>query len=91
MQEKLSSTTTKLFEAKNSNVQLKNDLKIASKLLQQEVGETFDIIRNTNCNSNWRGRAQIICDLQQKNNDLKEKLKQIQEKGKLQLYSWSSL
>lgn len=83
MQEKLSSTTTKLFDAKNANVQLKNDLKIAGKLLQQEVGESFDALRSTaNCNSNWRGRSQIICDLQQKNIELKEKLKQLQEKGK---------
>lgn len=81
LQEKLNTTTNKLFEAKNLNMQLKNDLKIASKLLQQEVGENFDTLRNTSSNSNWRGRAQIICDLQQKNNDLKEKLKQLQDKG----------
>ncbi|KAF2895735.1 hypothetical protein ILUMI_10439 [Ignelater luminosus] len=82
LQEKLNSTHSKLCEARNSNTQLKNDLKMANKLLQQEVGESFETLVNSN--TNWRGRAQIICDLQQKNIDLKEKLKMYQEKEKSQ-------
>lgn len=79
LHEKLNTTTAKLFEAKNLNVQLKNELKVANKLLQQEVGESFESLQNMiGTNPNWRGRAQLICDLQQKNNELREKLK---EKG----------
>lgn len=64
-------------------MQLKNDLKMANKLLQQEVGESFETLSLlANSNPNWRGRAQIICDLQQKNTDLKEKVKMYQEKEK---------
>lgn len=76
MQEKLSNTSSKLFEVKNINIQLKNDIKMANKLLQQEIGESFDTLQHiNNTNSNWRGRAQIIFDLQQKNNELRENLK----------------
>lgn len=85
LQEKLSSTSQKLFEAKNSNMQLKSDLKLANKLLQQEIGETFENMQN-NANSNWRGRAQIICDLQQKVRELKDKLKDVQTKGKFSFF-----
>ncbi|XP_044264595.1 girdin-like [Tribolium madens] len=80
LQEKLNYTTNKWIEEKNLNLQLKNDLKRANKWLQQEVGEKFETLLSLNSsNSNWRGRAQIICDLQQKNQDLKEKLKLFQD------------
>lgn len=78
LQEKLNHITAKLFEVKNSNTQLKNDLKLANKYLLQEVGETFEKLQSNVNNSNWRGRSQIICDLQQKNSELKEKLKTMQ-------------
>lgn len=77
LQEKLNCANSKLFETKNINMQLKNDLKLANKFLQQEIGESFDTLQSlSNSSSNWRGRAQIICDLQQKNSELREKLKQ---------------
>lgn len=58
-------------------MQLRNDLKLATKLLQQEIGESFDTLQNlVSLNPNWRGRAQVICDLQQKVAELREKLKE---------------
>lgn len=76
LQEKLNHLNNKLAETRNLNLQLKNDLKLANKWLQQEIGETFESLQTlNNSNNNWRGRAQVILDLQQKNNDLKEKLK----------------
>lgn len=78
LQDKLSSVSCKLFDTKNLNTQLKNDLKVANKMLQQEVGEAFESLQTVN---NWRGRAQIICDLQEKNSELREKLKMYQDKG----------
>lgn len=81
LQEKLNTTTNKWIEEKNLNLKLKNDLKRANKWLQQEVGDKFETLLSLNSsNSNWRGRAQIICDLQQKNQELKDKLKIFEEK-----------
>ncbi|CAH2003495.1 unnamed protein product [Acanthoscelides obtectus] len=81
LQEKLNATQSKLSEANNMNLQLKNDLKLATKYLQQEIGDTFESLHIFTSNAgNWRGRAQVIHDLQQKNSDLKEKLKNTQEK-----------
>lgn len=80
LQEKLNTTSMKMRELQNTNIHLKNGLKMANKYLQQEVGDTFDTISNNN-NFGWRGRAQIICDLQQKNVELKEKLKNYQNKS----------
>ncbi|XP_025832858.1 putative leucine-rich repeat-containing protein DDB_G0290503 [Agrilus planipennis] len=89
LQDNLNFTKAKLCEARNINLKLKNDLKFANKLLLQEIGDNFDTIQKNICTagSNWRGRAQIICDLQQKNNELKEKLKLYQDKdqGKVDL------
>lgn len=77
LEDKLSSTSIKLFEMKNQNMQLRNDLKLAIKFLKQEIGESFDNLQSlANMNPNWRGRAQVICDLQQKVLELKEKLKE---------------
>lgn len=81
LQDKLNAVSSKLFESKNVNVQLKNDLKSANKFLRQEIGDNLETLQ---CNSsNWRGRAQIICDLQEKNNELRDKLKTYHEKGKI--------
>lgn len=80
--DKLAATQSKLYEAKNANVQLKNDLKLANKFLQQEIGDSFENLQNlANNGANWRGRAQIVCDLQQKNSELREKLRLLQEKS----------
>lgn len=74
LEEKLSTANTKLYDSKNANLQLKNELKLANKLLQQEIGDNFQLLASSG-NSGWRGRAQVICNLQQKNNELKERLK----------------
>lgn len=81
LNDKLNQVNGKLSEARNMNLQLKNDLKMANKWLQQEIGESFESLQAL-CytNTNWRGRSQIIIDLQQKNNDLKEKLRASQNK-----------
>ncbi|KAJ8924465.1 hypothetical protein NQ315_007262 [Exocentrus adspersus] len=77
LEDKLSYTSTKLTEAKNTNFQLKNDLKLANKWLHQEIGESFESLQSlTNTNGGWRGRAQIIIDLQQK----KQRLRTSQDK-----------
>lgn len=73
LQEKLNSVTNKMLELKNLNLLLRNDLRQANKLLQQETGiADLNELKNGGL---WKGRAQIICDLQEKNKKLKEKLR----------------
>lgn len=57
-------------------MELQNQLKLAHKCLQQEVGDNFNLnsIASQGNGSNWRGRAQQILALQQKVQELKEKL-----------------
>ncbi|XP_044746400.1 protein lava lamp-like isoform X2 [Coccinella septempunctata] len=86
LQDKLSASSMRFRELQNMNIHLKNELKMANKYLQQEVGDTLDTISNNN-NLGWRGRAQIICDLQQKNQELKEKLKGYQKKSGVEVNS----
>ncbi|CAG9856528.1 unnamed protein product [Phyllotreta striolata] len=80
--DKLAHLNSKLMDSKNSNSQLKKELTLAKRILQQEVGESLDSLQTmlNGSNAGWRGRAQMICDLQQKNADLREKLKQALDK-----------
>lgn len=80
--EKLTQANNKLFETKNHNTQLKNDLKLANKILLQEIGDGFTTIQQLTANpSGWRGRAQQILSLQQKNVELQERVNNSTEKG----------
>lgn len=72
--DKLNQSKQKLFEVLNNNTQLKNDLKIAHKCIQLEVGEPANVAQLMSSNSNWRGRAQQIAILHSKVSDLREKL-----------------
>ncbi|XP_053955648.1 coiled-coil domain-containing protein 13 [Anastrepha ludens] len=73
---KLSTVQQKLFETRNKNTELQNQLKLAQKCLQQEIGEHFNLttLNSQAQNFNWRGRAQQILHLQQKVHELKERL-----------------
>ncbi|XP_056633246.1 centrosomal protein of 290 kDa-like [Diorhabda sublineata] len=75
LNEKITTLTNKLAESNNSNLQLKNEIKLAKKIVQQETGDNFENLQSLNNSNGWRGRAQTIIDLQQKNAELKEKLK----------------
>ncbi|KAJ4432590.1 hypothetical protein ANN_21213, partial [Periplaneta americana] len=72
--EKLNSTSSKLYECRNQCQQLKQDLKMAQKVVSSEIGDNVSIHSLTSGNSNWRGRAQQIIALQQKISELKERL-----------------
>jgi chromosome segregation ATPase len=73
--ETLEKTKKKLSEASNSNILLKNELKIAKKCLQNELGnDNLNFHQLLNGTSNWRGRAQTIDMLQSKIAELREKL-----------------
>lgn len=74
LMEKLEKANQKIFEALNQNTKLKNELKVAQKCLQQEIGENFTIAQIMSGHSNWRGRAQQIAMLQSKIAIMKDKL-----------------
>ncbi|KAL9905224.1 uncharacterized protein ACN2A1_005196 [Glossina fuscipes fuscipes] len=76
LQSKCNALQQKLFETRNRNTELHNQLKLAQKCLQQEIGEhvNINILANHSNGSNWRGRAQQILHLQQKVQELRERL-----------------
>lgn len=74
LSEKLEKTNRKVFEILNQNTQLKNELKMAQKCLQQEIGGSVNIAQLMVGNSNWRGRAEQIAMLQSKVAEFKDKL-----------------
>lgn len=72
---KLSVVNKKLYESKNRNLQLKNEILIATKILQQELGDKFTSIKELqNDVAGWKGRAQQILCLQSKIAELEDKL-----------------
>lgn len=72
---KLVTVNRKLYDSKNRNLELKNEILIATKILQQELGDKFTSIKELqNDVAGWKGRAQQIVLLQAKISDLEEKL-----------------
>ncbi|CAK1548986.1 unnamed protein product [Leptosia nina] len=72
---KLTIINKKLYESKNRNLELKNEILIATKILQQELGDKFTSIKDLqNDLAGWKGRAQQIALLQGRINVLEEKL-----------------
>lgn len=72
---KLVVVNKRLYESKNRNLELKNDILVATKILQQELGDKFTSIKELqNDLAGWKGRAQQIVLLQAKINELEEKL-----------------
>ncbi|XP_022114273.2 coiled-coil domain-containing protein 13-like [Pieris rapae] len=72
---KLIVVNKKLYDSKNRNLELKNDILIATKILQQELGDKFTSIKDLqNDLAGWKGRAQQIALLQGKIAVLEEKL-----------------
>uniref|UniRef100_A0A1B6CG51 Coiled-coil domain-containing protein 13 n=1 Tax=Clastoptera arizonana TaxID=38151 RepID=A0A1B6CG51_9HEMI len=73
LSDKLTNTNLKLCEYRNQCQQLKHELKISHKALANEVGDNVPL-QNVLNGGTWRGRAQIICTLQQQVAELTEKL-----------------
>ncbi|KAI8441560.1 hypothetical protein MSG28_015142 [Choristoneura fumiferana] len=72
---KLAVVNKKLYESKNRNLELKNEILIATKILQQELGDKFTSIKELqNDMAGWKGRAQQILYLQGRISELEEKL-----------------
>ncbi|XP_060576015.1 coiled-coil domain-containing protein 13-like isoform X2 [Ruditapes philippinarum] len=84
LQDKLKQMESKMIDYRNSNSTLKQELRIAHKALSQEVGDNVNIQSCLSANSNWRGRAQQILQLQLKNDELKQEVQKL--KGATEAY-----
>lgn len=75
-QAKINIMQQKLFDARNRNTELQNQLKLAQKCLYHEVGENvnINILANNLNQATWRGRAQQILALQQKLQELRARV-----------------
>ncbi|XP_051871411.1 coiled-coil domain-containing protein 13 [Pristis pectinata] len=74
LQEKLSAANLKLVESRNQVLSIKQELKMAHKVLANEVGDEVNIQHLLNNKGSWRGRAQQILTLQKKIRDLESQI-----------------
>lgn len=75
LQDKLKQTETKMAEFRNQCQMLKQDIKVAHKVIAQEIGDpSVNVQSLLNNATNFRGRAQQIIALQTKVEELKYQL-----------------
>ncbi|XP_048728819.2 coiled-coil domain-containing protein 13-like isoform X1 [Ostrea edulis] len=74
LQDKLKYAENKMADYRNQTSLLKQELKMAHKVLSQEVGENVNIQSILNNQSSWKGRAQQIMMLQKKVDELKAEI-----------------
>ncbi|KAL0275418.1 UNVERIFIED_CONTAM: hypothetical protein PYX00_003271 [Menopon gallinae] len=72
--EKLQAANARLCDFRNQNQTLKQEMKLAQKVIENEVGEKCSVQELAKENGNWRGRAQQILALQNKVQMLQEQL-----------------
>ncbi|XP_072432430.1 coiled-coil domain-containing protein 13 isoform X2 [Chiloscyllium punctatum] len=82
LHEKLAATNLKLIESRNQILSVKQELKMAHKVLVNEVGEDVNIQHLLNNKGTWRGRAQQIQILQKKIQELESQMGLNNQKGR---------
>jgi DNA repair exonuclease SbcCD ATPase subunit len=78
LQEQLQQLKLKMAEQRNQCQVLKQELKLAQRVIVKEVGEGVNMSALLSGTSGWRGRAQHIIALQSKLAELGEQLRQLQ-------------
>ena len=81
LQDQLLHVKHKMTEYRNECQLLKQDMKLAHRVLAKEVGEGVTVSALLSGVSGWRGRAQQIIALQNKVAELKQRLEQVQGGG----------
>ena len=81
LQEQLQQSKLKMAEQRNQCQVLKQELKLAQRVITKEVGDGANISALLSGASGWRGRAQQIITLQSKLAELGEQLRQGSQNG----------
>ncbi|XP_016051603.1 PREDICTED: coiled-coil domain-containing protein 13 [Miniopterus natalensis] len=80
LQDRLAATNLKLSDLRNQVQSLKQELRMAQKVLASEVGEDVNIQQLLSSPGTWRGRAQQVLVLQSKVRELEKQLGQSQSR-----------